>query len=89
MARRKDEEEKFNEVEFEKRRKTAALKILRHWRNYKKGTQFSFAKVAFLKSSELGKTSGTERRSEKISCGICKKKLAVRLCVQCPDSETN
>ena len=46
------------------------------------------SKLVSIKASELGKTSGTERKSEKQMCGLCNEKMALRECIHCPDTET-
>lgn len=38
-----------------------------------------------MQSKELGKSSGVVHIKDRRNCGLCKKNLAIRLCVQCVD----
>ena len=73
--------------DLDEKKKAAALKIFKAWKNKKEGKKsFSFYQaVRVMNAKEMGESSGVIQLDEQRKCGMCKENLAIRFCVHCTD----
>jgi hypothetical protein len=88
FEKHKKELDEVNSKAFLEKKRNAAKVILKHWRNYKKADKFSLAKTAQVAvRAEINASQGTVKIAKEQKCGLCKERLAIRFCNQCPKED--